>query len=271
MSTFRKFSAEEKKTFTQVLKTKGWFIAPSFIVDETLLVKAKEALRVCSDNCRNIQIKNKIPDNNEGTTHHLVGQDPIFLEILKGLAYEFNDIFEEFFSGKYILNALGGNFLDRGVKSYASEIHRDVRTFSLDLNLMINTLVMFDDFTEENGATYLLSNSQTQSEKPSKEEFYKNAERATGKKGSVIFWHSNLWHAAGANSTNQERTSVTPMFTKPFMKQQFDYVNVVGTDNVANMDDELTKQVLGYYSRVPRTLDDWYQPKESRFYHPNQE
>ena len=270
MNNFKKYSKKEQKEFCDKLKNDGWFIAEGFIQNQNFINDAKKSLRECSAECALVREKNNVVENNYGTTHHLIGQRPIFLEILKGLTEEFNHLFEDFFSGKYILNALGGNFLDKGTKSYASEIHRDVRTFSMDLNLMINTLVMFDDFTEENGATFLLSKSHKMPEKPSKEEFYQQSSRAVAKKGSVIFWHSNLWHAAGENKTNNERTSITPMFTKPFMKPQFDYIKAVGLKNVEQMDDNL-KQVLGYFSRIPSTLEEWYQPKETRFYRPNQE
>ena len=268
MSKFQKYP--NKTDFAKDLSENGWFIAHDFILDENFISSVKNALASCSKSCRQIQIKNGIGDNNEGTTHHLIGQHPIFLELLDNFVAEFNEFFEEFFAGKYILNAFGGNFLDKGVKSYASEIHRDVRTFSADTNLMINTLIMLDDFTEENGATYLLSKSHFQKDKPSKEEFYNKSHRAIGKKGSIVFWHSNLWHAAGENKTDKERTSVTPMFTKPFLKPQFDYVNAVGIENVLKHNEKL-QQVLGYFSRIPATLDQWYQPKEARFYRPNQE
>ena len=268
MSKFQNY--KNKENFSKELKENGWFIAHEFIQDDNFISKVKSTLEECSKNCRQIQIKNGIGNNNEGTTHHLIGQDKIFLELLNYLTLEFNEFFEDFFSGKYILNAFGGNFLDKGIKSYASEIHRDVRTFTSDVNLMINTLVMLDDFTEDNGATYLLSKSHFQKNKPSKDDFYKNASRAVAKKGSVVFWHSNLWHAAGENKTNGERTSVTPMFTKPFLKQQFNYVDAVGIDSILQSNEKL-QQVLGYFSRVPSTLNEWYQPKEKRFYRPNQE
>lgn len=268
MTKFQKY--ENKTNFTQDLKEEGWFIAHDFIQDQNLIAEIKNALAQCSKSCQQIRERNGVTENNAGTTHHLIGQHPIFIDLLKNLVLEFNDLFEDFFSGKYILNAFGGNFLDKGIKSYASEIHRDVRTFSADTNLMINTLVMLDDFTEENGATYLFPKSHLIKDKPSKEEFYAKSARAVAKKGSVIFWHSNLWHAAGENKTTQERTSVTPMFTKPFLKPQFDYIRAVGKDEVLKCDEKL-QQALGYFSRVPATLDEWYQPRETRFYRPNQE
>jgi ectoine hydroxylase-related dioxygenase (phytanoyl-CoA dioxygenase family) len=259
-----------KENFAKDLKEKGWFIAHDFIQDENFIGDVKSALRECSRNCRQIQIKNGVAENTDGTTHHLIGQDKVFLELLKNLVSEFNELLEDYFSSKYILNTCSGNFLEFGTRSYSHEIHRDVRTYSADVNLMINALVMLDDFTEDNGATYLLSGSHLHKEKPSKEEFYAKADRAIAKRGSVLFWHSNLWHAAGDNKTNQERTSVAPMFSKPFMKQQFDYINAVGINNILQLDENL-QQVLGYFSRVPSTLDEWYQPKEKRCYRSNQE
>jgi len=265
MKKFKKYS--DKSIFKSQLENNGWFIAEEFIQDDIFLNDLKKSLRECFDNCQLLREKNGVTENNSGTVHHLIGQNPIFLDLLDGLVLEFNEVFENFFSSKYILNAFGGNFLEKGVHSYASEIHRDVRTFSKDINLMMNTLVMFDDFTEENGATYLLSNSHRYSEKPTKDYFYKNADRAVAKKGSVIFWNSYLWHAAGENKKNEERTSVTPMFTKCFVKPQFDYVNCF---NQGDLNDRL-KQVLGFNSRVPGTLEDWYQPREKRFYKSDQE
>lgn len=265
MSKFKKYL--DKNEFIEQLNTKGWFIAHEFIQDDVFIDEIKLSLKKCFQSCQSIREKNGVTDNNFGTIHHLIGQDPIFLELLNGLVGEFNDLFESFFESKYILNAFGGNFLEKGVHSYASEIHRDVRSYSSDLNLMMNTLIMFDDFTEENGATYLLPGSHKNSQKPNKENFYEKSERAIAKKGSVVFWNSNLWHAAGENTSNKERSSVTPMFTKTFMKPQFDYLSQFDTDNL----NENLKQVLGFYSRTPKNLDEWYQPKENRFYRSNQE
>jgi hypothetical protein len=33
---------------------------------------------------------------------------------------------------------------------------------------------------------------------------------------------------------------------------------------------ELQRQVLGYYSRIPATLEEWYQPPQRRMYRPGQ-
>ena len=111
-----------------------------------------------------------------------------------------NDIVDEFltqyFEGPYILNTMGVSRITKDSKTYTQNIHRDIRSFTGANKLWINTLIMLDDSTEENGATWLLEGSQNRADKPTEEEFYKKAIRATGKIGDVLFFDGNLWHAA---------------------------------------------------------------------------
>jgi ectoine hydroxylase-related dioxygenase (phytanoyl-CoA dioxygenase family) len=128
---------------------------------------------------------------------------------------------------------------------------------------------MLDDFTLDNGATYLLSGSHLKKDKPGDEEFFLQAHRAVGKSGSIVLWDSNIWHAAGENKTDAPRRSLSLIYSKPFMKQQFDYPRAVGYEDLDSLSDNF-KQIVGYNARVPATLDEWYQPPEKRFYKKDQ-
>ena len=154
--------------------------------------------------------------------------------------------------------------------SYVANIHRDIRFFSGDFPLMLNMLIMVDDFNLDNGATYLLPKSHLTDEKPTEKIFYENSDRIIGGRGDILCFNSNLWHAAGVNKTNEERRALTITFTKPFMKQQFDYSRAIGYKNIEKLSDKL-KQLLGYYSRTPSNLNEWYQKPEKRFYRPGQD
>jgi ectoine hydroxylase-related dioxygenase (phytanoyl-CoA dioxygenase family) len=114
-----------------------------------------------------------------------------------------------------------------------------------------------------------MSGSHRSADKPSDEQFFKNAARAVGSAGSVVIFNSNLWHAAGANTTRAARRALTIVFTKPFMKQQLDYPRALGYDRASEFS-EPVRQVLGYNARVPSSLDEWYQPPEKRLYQRNQ-
>lgn len=244
----------------------GWIIfpevlAPGFI--DTLNADLAKAY----DTCRAMQVKNGIAANTDGSVHHLVGQGESFLKLLKELPVW--GYVQDYFGGNFILNSMGGIINFPSGATYASRVHRDIRTFSGDLPLMLNMLIMLDDFTIANGATRLLSGSHKTLEQPSDEEFFANAGHAVGKAGSVLLFNSNVWHAAGHNTTQGVRRALTPTFTRPFMKQQADYPRVLGYDYASKLSEEM-KQILGYNARVPASLDEWYQPPEKRMYKPGQ-
>lgn len=253
--------------YVESMRDRGWVVL-EHAIDATLVKRMLEDLDRAWDTCREVMTRNGIIADAELTVHHLIGQGPSFLDFIDEME-PLMPYLEHYFQGRFILNSFGGAINTRGRTSYAQRVHRDIRSFSGDMPLLLNTLVMLDDFTPDNGATYMLTGSHKAGDKPNDDYFYKTAERALGPSGSILIFNSNLWHSGGDNKTDRPRRSVTPMFCKPFMKQQFDYPRAVGYDQV----DQLlphTRQVLGYNARVPATLDEWYQPRERRMYRPDQ-
>lgn len=252
--------------FDAQMRERGWIIFPE-VVDETLIRELTIDLELAYEIRRPIQIKNGVDTDTQGTAHHLLADGKSFLELLKR-AY-LDEYLNSFFEGNYILNTYGGNLNQKNNFTYASVVHRDVRTYTREIKFLMNTIVMLDDFTEENGATHLLNGSHLKKEKPSDEEFFSTADRALGKSGSILLWDSNIWHAAGINRTEFPRRSLSILYSKPFMKQQFDYPRVVGYDEIDSLPEKL-KQIVGYNARVPASLEEWYQPPDKRFYKKDQ-
>lgn len=253
--------------YAEQMRNLGWVVLNAAI-ERPLVDRMLKDLDQAWEICRETQARNGVGSEADLTVHHLVGLGPSFLEFIDEME-PLMPYLEYYFQGKFILNSFGGAINTRGHTSYAHQIHRDIRSFSGDLPLLLNTLVMLDDFTADNGATYLMTGSHKSADKPTQEKFYGHAERAIGPAGSILIFNSNLWHAGGDNVTDAARRSVTPMYCKPFMKQQFDYPRSVGYE----MADKLpphTRQVLGYNARVPATLDEWYQPRERRMYRSDQ-
>lgn len=253
--------------FAEEMATHGWVVIDRF-VDDALVQRMRADLDQAYVTCRRLQVANGIALDTEGTLHHLVGQGDSFLEFIDRLA-PLAPHFEAHFDGPFILNSFGGNIL-RASASYASAIHRDVRTYSPGLPLLLNTLLMLDDFTVRNGATMMMTGSHRDCPgRPSEEAFSARAEAATGLAGSLLVFDSNLWHAAGVNTTARPRRSVTPMFSRPLVKPQFDHPRALGYERADSLS-ELQRQVLGYYARIPATLEEWYQPPQRRMYRPGQ-
>lgn len=248
------------------LDSRGWVLCRAVLPAQTVTRLAADLLQAYAQQ-RDLQVRNGVGAGTDGTVHHLPLMGGSFLELLDRNPCA--DILQQFFGGPYILNTFGGVLNLPDNLSYVGKVHRDLRTFSGPLPLMAQLLVMLDDFTEENGATYLLDGSHRMAEKPADQEFFARASRAVGPAGSVVVFDSNLWHAAGVNRAATPRRALTLAFTRPFVKQQLDYPRALGYDGGAEFSPAL-RQVLGYNARVPSTLHEWYQPAEKRLYQRDQ-
>ena len=173
---------------------------------------------------------------------------------------------EEYFQNRCILNSFTAlsNVPDEE-KVFHKKVHRDIRGFSRDLPLMLNMLVMLDDFTIENGATLLLPKSHLKNETPSNEYFLKNAIHANGKAGDIIVWNSNLFHASGTNLTKNVRRGLPITFSLPYYKQLLDYPRAIGYDRYDGFNEEF-RRLLGYDARVPSSISEWYSPMDKLMY-----
>lgn len=252
--------------FLQEMRTKGWSQFDA-VVPEPELKALRAALDDACAQCREIQLRNGLA-NTEGTAHHVLAFEGPFMDFLT--RYDLDAQIEAFFQSQYILNSFGAVVTHKDAASYAMNPHRDVRTFTGEFKLILNLLLMLDDFTLENGATYLLSGSHARPERPSPEGFARDAHRLTGKAGTICLFDSNLWHAAGQNHTQTPRRAVTLTFSKGLVKPQFDYIRFFGEARVASMDARL-RQRLGWDARVPASLEEWYRPVEERLYKPGQD
>ncbi len=238
------------------------------VVPAPLLAALRDDLAVHVERCRDIRAANGLGSDATGAAHHVLGSGDSMDRFLA--ANFLDDAIGDYFGGEYILNSFGAvdNLPDAdGGYAHGARFHRDVRTWSADLRLMLNMLVMLDDFTVENGATKLVPGSHRVEARPSDDELEARAVRATGAAGDILLFDSNVWHSAAPNRTPGRRRALTLTFTRPFVKQQLDYPRLLGEDFTRS---PRLRQVLGYNARVPANLDEWYQPPEKRMYRPGQ-
>lgn len=251
--------------FDRAIESEGFALLPAVVSLRTVEVLC-HAMQCAYTICRKAQEIGGVAQDMEGSVHHLPAVNPAFIDFLDG--YPAGPYIEQFFEpsskGKYILNSMGGNYNLPG-GNYASRVHRDVRSFWHD-RIMLNTLVTLDDMTVENGATWLMPGSHRLPIKPCDSEFNAKAVQIAAPVGSVLMWDSRLWHRAGENKTDQPRRIITPIFTVPGFKQGFDYSRAVGYLREGLSIHQ--RQVLGYTSRVPASLDEWY--RKDRFYQAGQ-
>jgi len=218
--------------------------------------------------CRTYQIAAGINADGDGTAHHSVGDDDALDAYLH--QHLFHPYLSQYFGGKpYIMHACNPVGGLPGQRTYVHGIHRDARTYIPGYRLRINMLVMLDEFTPKNGATKILLGSQTMREVPDENEFERRCHPITGPAGSVVLFDSYLWHRGGINSTDRARVAHSLCFGPAFIKPQMDYARMLGEERAVQFS-ELSRQVLGYNSRVPMRLEEWYRPRDSRLYQADQ-
>jgi len=258
---------QNEQDLQAAIRENGWTVARS-VLDRAFTARLADALASVYVKRRRVQQQNGIADGMAGTCHHLLGEGTALDELLEHLPL---DGFPGWFFGSpYILNSFGGfTNIAENADGYIGNIHRDVRTFAPEFRMMMNLLVMLDDFTIENGATRLLSGSHRMAEKPDEAEFSAHAVPATGQAGDVIVFDSRIWHRAGTNKSGMARRALTLTFTPPYFKQQLDYPRFLGEDYAAGVSAKV-RQILGYDARQPATIDEFYQPPEKRAYKSDQ-
>lgn len=221
---------------------------------------------------REIQQSNNNEIKSDGVALHVLLNNSLFVDFLQYLIDI--DLIQElktsYFAANCILNSMSALNNLPNQSNFSAQIHRDLRFYSESLPVMVNCLLFLDDFTTENGGTYLLPYSHLTKERPSDEFFFENAIQATGKKGDLLIFDSNVWHASAENKTNEGRRGLPITISRSFMKQLLDYPRAIGYNKIDTFSTEL-QQFLGYHSRVPSSLNEWYQPEEKRFYKKNQD
>jgi ectoine hydroxylase-related dioxygenase (phytanoyl-CoA dioxygenase family) len=240
------------------------YVLLSDVYPKSLMSEIKEEFYRHESEFIAIQKKQGVYEKVIDATHHSLLLCRGMLRLLEpNKLTQFLDLF--FLGQKYILNTMGLSKIRPNGKVYTQNIHRDVRSFHGATQLWINALIMLDDSTRENGATWVMSGSEKLDQRPSESVFFESAHQVEGNSGDVLIFHGGIWHCAGENKTKDTRHIITPFFSRPFIKQQLDYPRAFGIDFSRNCSEHL-KQILGYNSLIPSTLEEFYQVDENRFY-----
>ena len=139
--------------------------------------------------------------------------------------------------------------------NYSGRIHIDYpMDFPDDYHLRMLSLILLDDFTENNGATLFMPKSHKLREEPTEKEFYEKSLALKAKAGSVLYWNPKIWHAGGVNKTSNWRHAFTIVMTRNFIRQRLDLPALLGDVHLTYA----AKKRLGYFSYPPKSYDEYY-------------
>jgi ectoine hydroxylase-related dioxygenase (phytanoyl-CoA dioxygenase family) len=152
---------------------------------------------------------------------------------------------------------------------FQNTYHRDFPRHLNGYLASINVLFAIDEFRDDNGATWVVPCTHQQATRPDAAYCRHHAVPATCPSGSLILFDSTLWHSAGQNTSGQDRMAINHQFTRSYIKQQIDYVRALGEGTMTSLRPR-TQQLLGYYTRVVTSLDEYYHPEAERLYRKGQ-
>ena len=200
------------------------------------------------------------PNESGSLAHHVLVRPHWrnFLDALQPI-----ELFSALLGATPIIHTFGVNDNRSDGGLYHHHNHVDQK-FSSDEKLpsLLNLLVFVDDFTEAKGATWIypkdiyglnyVDNSD------------ENGIQVCGQAGDLLIWDSRMLHRAGSNLLGSHRRGVSVMLSRPWIKPQMNYLAELSENEVSALSDN-QKQLLGYGSRIPNSLEDWYFPKGQRF------
>jgi ectoine hydroxylase-related dioxygenase (phytanoyl-CoA dioxygenase family) len=152
---------------------------------------------------------------------------------------------------------------------FQTRYHRDFPRVLNGYLMSINVFFALDEFNARSGGTMFVPGTHQVEERPSEAYLEVAGVTATCSPGSMIVFDSTVWHAAGANRSGQDRLAVNQQFTRSYVKQQVDYVRALG-DETVEAQAPRTQQLLGWYTRVVTSLDEFYRPADQRLYRSDQ-
>jgi ectoine hydroxylase-related dioxygenase (phytanoyl-CoA dioxygenase family) len=170
-------------------------------------------------------------------------------------------ILRQLIAGKFVLNQQNGLINPPRENGTQGAWHRDLpyQHFVSSRPLAINALFCVDDFTVENGATFVLPESHKSEAFPNAQYIEENALQIEAKAGSFIVLDCMLFHAGGYNQTVAERRAVNNVFNIPYFKQQ---INIPGNMESSNLSDT-EKEIMGFGFQEPGSIEDYFSTRVS--------
>jgi len=239
------------------LQTLGFTIVRNVIDAKTITtLKSKLDTALAEDEKMFSGKEGKNPDLAVDLTIH----DPYFIKILD------NDIILEMYyrllDKSCILYSYTSTILKPKVmKTAVQSIHVDTFKFIPGYITGIVMTLALDDFTAENGATLYLPGSHNLEAQPGEETFSKYSLSTARAAGDALFFNPRVWHRAANNNTDKIRYGLTVYATRSFMKQRFDFPEMIPEESLNGLSERLIN-FLGYNSVPPKSVDQYYSPKK---------
>ena len=179
----------DKAALTDIILNKEGYVIIDDVLDSKFISRARKELELAISKEAEYHGGDDYSDYGMVLLCALYGG--VFIELfdIEGVTTPINNILGD---GSIVYAYTSSSMLPNG-KNYSNRIHVDCPRLIPGYSTNLGVIIPLDDFTEKNGATFILPGSQNMLESPEEDYFYKNAKRIIAKAGSVIFLNSRLY------------------------------------------------------------------------------
>lgn len=155
----------------------------------------------------------------------LVDQGPLFEELVQNP--KILSVAETLLGEDLTLSAFSARVLMPGARPMGTHVDYPYwalpQPYAVRPPLMMQVIWMMQDFTVENGATFVAPGSQRRACQPDLEVFREERIQITGRAGSAIISHGLLWHDTAPNQTDDPRVAVLINYCNKVVRPMQDF------------------------------------------------
>ena len=171
--------------------------------------------------------------------------DSVFLEV----ATDRNLLLltERYLGPEFVLVLQNGLINLPGHGNDQGKYHRDLsyQHWISSKPIAMNALLCLDEFTFDNGATWVVPGTHRFAEFPTYNFLEKFSQQITAPAGTFLILDAMLFHKAGTNSTMKERRAINHVIGLPFMGQVIDLPTAMADRDISSPTDAKLQRYLG--------------------------
>ncbi|HSW68664.1 MAG TPA: phytanoyl-CoA dioxygenase family protein [Gammaproteobacteria bacterium] len=259
------FSEAALAEHTYAIQTMGYSIVENYL-NPAFCTALKDKLISALNNYSHKNTAQAVYDQHH--IHDLLAQDILFAKLLEDPRLQ--QLLSPFLNPYWILYAFTSSSIPPQGKNYGNRIHIDCPRFAREYIFNMGVIWALDDFTSMNGGTQVLPASQHYPVPPTEKYFEKNCAQITCRQGALIIFNARVFHRSGENKTQDWRHSLTMNACHPYMKQRMDWVRLIPA-SISDFLNQQARRIIGYDTRLPASLEEFFVPEEQRLYKVKQE
>lgn len=259
-------SAEAIAEHTYLVRSRGYSIVEGFL-DRREIDVLRTAMAEALDEYQPVSgVERSSLDRHQ--LHDLLNREINFARLLEDPRLQ--QLCAPHLGEHWIMYAATSSSIPPGGTNYASRLHVDSPRFVHGYDFNIGLIWALDEYTADNGgALKVLPGSHHSDTVPDEAMFERHCMRLECKAGALLIFSARMFHRTGLNGSADWNHSMTLNACRSFMKQRMDWVRLIRPD-IADQLNSQARRILGFDTRLPTSMAEFFQPEERRLYKPNQ-